>query len=129
MNKKVILDASALLVLLQEEKGAEIVKPLLDRSIMSAVNISEVLNVLVRNNLPIAETAPLINDMIAEIIAFDAEHAALTAQLSLDVSIKGLSLGDRACIALGMKMKLPVYTADQIWQKVNLPNAEISLIR
>lgn len=129
MNKKVVFDASSLLILLQEESGAEKLKPLLDYAVMSAVNISEVLNVLGRNKLSIEESMPLINDMITEIIPFDIDQAELSAKLSSDDSIKGLSLGDRACIALGMQMKLPIYTADQLWKKVKLSSANIILVR
>ncbi|MDG1437297.1 MAG: type II toxin-antitoxin system VapC family toxin [Rickettsiaceae bacterium] len=129
MNKKVVFDASALLILLQKESGSEKLRPLLDYAVMSTVNISEVLNVLGRNNLSAEESIPLINDMITEIIPFDIDQAELSAKLSLDTSIQGLSLGDRACIALGMQMKLPIYTADQLWGKVKLPNANIILAR
>lgn len=129
MNKKVVFDASSLLILLQEESGAEKLKPLLDCAVMSAVNISEVLNVLGRNKLSIEESMPLINDMITEIIPFDIDQAELSAKLSSDDSIKGLSLGDRSCIALGMQMKLPIYTADQLWKKVKLSSANIILVR
>ena len=129
MNKKVIFDASVLLALLQEEKGSDEVKSLLDRSIMSAVNVSEVLNVLGRNGVSIAESTAHVKDIITEIISFDIEQAALNAKLSSDTSIKGLSLGDRACIALGIQMRLPVYTADRLWQKVNLPDVDIVVIR
>ena len=42
---------------------------------------------------------------------------------------KGLSIGDRACIALGIKMQLPIYTADKVWAELDIESAEIILIR
>jgi ribonuclease VapC len=129
MSEKVVFDASALLILLQEENGSEKLRCLLDYAVMSTVNISEVLHVLDRNNVSIEETLPLINDMITEIVPFDIEQAELSAKLFSDPSIKGLSLGDRSCIALGIKMGISIYTADQLWKKVKIPGANIILAR
>jgi len=63
------------------------------------------------------------------IISFDEEHAFYTANLRKQTKVKGFSLGDRACIALGKKMQLPVYTANQLWSKVQIDNLQIKLIR
>jgi PIN domain nuclease of toxin-antitoxin system len=129
MSNNVILDASALLALIHQEQGADIVKPLLKRAIMSTVNVSEVLTALQRTDIHPKEALLSIFDIIQTIIPFDTEQAKLTAELSPLTKSKGLSLGDRACIALGQKMKLPIYTADKIWGELKLENADINLIR
>ena len=124
-----VLDASALLALIQQEQGAEIIKPLLKFSVMSAVNIAECLTALQRTCILPQEALILITDIIATIIPFDLEQAGYVAELQSRVQHKGLSLGDCACIALGIKLQVPIYTADRIWAELQLDGADIKLIR
>ncbi len=93
------LNASALLALIQEEQGAEIIKLLLKFSVMSTVNVAESLTVLQRIGISPQEALILIADIIMTIIPFDLEQAGCVAELQSQVQHKGLSLGDRACIA------------------------------
>jgi len=106
MNNKVVLDASALLALIQNERGADIVKPLLKEAIMSSINVAEVMIALLRVDISIKESSASISDIIQEIVPFDFEQAQRVAELQPFVRHKGLSLGDRACIALGQKPHL-----------------------
>lgn len=129
MNNRVILDASALLALIQEETGAEIIKPLLKFSVMSAVNVTETLSVLQRTNISPEEGLTLITDIVTTIVPFDLEQAAQVAKLHPLVQPQGLSLADCACIALGIKLQIPIYTADRIWDELKLDNIDIRLIR
>lgn len=129
MNNRVILDASALLALIQEETGAEIIKPLLKFSVMSAVNVTETLSVLQRTNISPEEGLTLITDIVTTIVPFDLEQAAQVAKLHPLVQPQGLSLADRACIVLGIKLQIPIYTADRIWDELKLDNIDIRLIR
>jgi PIN domain nuclease of toxin-antitoxin system len=129
VKNKVVLDASALLALIQQERGAETVKPLLKSAVMSAVNIAECLSALQRADVLAEEALSLITDIISIIIPFDVEQAACVADLQSKVKHKGLSLGDRACVALGMKLQIPIYTSDRIWAELALDNVEIRLIR
>jgi PIN domain nuclease of toxin-antitoxin system len=129
MNPKVVLDSSAILALLQEENGSEVVKPLINYAVMSSVNISEVLTLLGRNGINLDEALILIKDILHDIAIFDLGDASLSADLKIKLKNKGLSLGDCACIALGVKMKLPIYTADKIWADLKLEGPEIILIR
>ena len=129
MSKNVILDASALLALIHQEKGSDIVKPLIKVAVMSTINVSEVLTALQRADIFPKDALVSISDIIQNIIPFDIEQAQLTAELSPFTKSKGLSLGDRACIALGQKLQLPIYTADKIWGELKLENVEIILIR
>lgn len=125
----IVLDASALLALIQNERGGEIIKPLLSYTVMSTVNITEVLTALKRTNIDTAETLTLITDFIAVIIPFDLEQAKYAAELQAYTRHKGLSLGDRACIALGVKLNTTIYTADKIWAELKIKDANIKLIR
>ena len=129
INSNIILDASALLALIQKEQGADVVKPLLKFSIMSTVNVAECLTALQRTGVAPQESLLLIADIIATIIPFDLEQAEYVAELQSKVRHKGLSLGDRACIALGIKLQTPIYTADRVWAELHLEGADIKLIR
>ena len=66
---------------------------------------------------------------IGAVISFDKSQALITGVLQSETYSKGLSLGDRACIALGITMQLPIYTADKVWEKINIEKADIRLIR
>lgn len=130
MNK-VVLDASALLALINSEKGADKVEPLIGRIVMSSVNITEVASkiydLLGSNNEEQCKLS--IEPFIHSIIEFDKTQSYLTAALKNQTKHQGLSLGDRACIALGITLDLPIYTADKVWSELKIPNAKIHLIR
>jgi PIN domain nuclease of toxin-antitoxin system len=129
VNNNVVLDASALLALIQNEQGAEIVKPLLNVTVISTVNVAESLTVLQRANVSPQEALDLISDVVNMIVPFDLEQARYVAELQSSVEHKGLSLGDRACISLGIKLQAPIYTADKAWSELKLTGAKIKLIR
>lgn len=126
---KVILDASALLALLKNEPGADKVEPLLGQIVMSSINVSETASILLESEMNSQEVQECLLPLISEIVFFDEEQAFLAAELRKHTKNQGLSLGDRACISLGMKMNLPVYTADRVWKNLQLNNLEIKLIR
>ncbi|RZK74241.1 MAG: PIN domain-containing protein [Pedobacter sp.] len=113
MNK-VVLDSSSLLALIQQEAGAELVKSVLKFSSMSAINVAECLTVLERTGVKHQEASMLIQDIVKDIVVFDMEQAELVASLQLRIQHKGISLGDKACIALGIKLQATIYTADRI---------------
>lgn len=123
-----VLDASALLAFLLDEPGQEHVDAMLTESIMSSVNWSEVIQQLVRRG---ADTSGCRQDLEAlglSIIQFDVEMAEKAALLWATGRPYGLSLGDRACLALGMIRQVPILTADRIWATA-FPELEIHLIR
>jgi PIN domain nuclease of toxin-antitoxin system len=129
MDNSVVLDSSALLALLQQEKGSEVVQPLLNDAVMSTVNIAEVLTALQRIHISPKEALFSIPGMIKAIVPFDLDQAQLVAELYPHGKDKGLSLGDRACISLGIKLKAPIYTADKIWEHLSIERADIRVIR
>lgn len=128
MNK-VILDASALLALIKNETGADQVEKLLGSIVMSCVNVSEVATILFNNEMSIQDFKDSILPLISTIVPFNEEQALMTASLQKKTRSKGLSLGDRACIALGIHLQVPIYTADKIWADLALEHADIRLIR
>jgi len=130
-----VLDSSALLAYFNDEPGAEVVEiALLSGGAVSAVNWAEVLTkVRDTGQSPEAFCADLtdrgILGQLLEVRSFGEADAASTASLRKATREQGLSLGDRACLALARTLGLPVYTADRIWTEVALDDLEIHVIR
>jgi len=120
MNR-VVLDASALLAVLNEEPGAERLTPeLLSTAVSSAVNVAEAHSKLVLRGLSAENAWEATLSPIREVVAFTAEQARTAGNLAGKTRALGLSLGDRACLALGLALKVPVYTADRSWKGLKL---------
>ncbi len=118
MNR-VVLDASALLAILNEERGAERLTPeLLSAAVVSTVNLAEVQGKLVARGLDPDDAWEAALSPVSEAVPFSAAQARIAGDLSAQTRALGLSLGDRACLALGLALDAPVYTADQSWKKL-----------
>jgi ribonuclease VapC len=115
---KVVLDASAILALLNREPGHEVVAEALPEALLSAVNLSEVVAKLGEKGMPEGAIATALAGIELEIFPFNEASAYETARLRAPTRSLGLSLGDRACLALGRHLALPVLTADKNWSKV-----------
>jgi PIN domain nuclease of toxin-antitoxin system len=116
----IVLDSSALLAMLFFEPGYERVAELVPQSCMSTVNLAEVLGRLARDGRALHEALDPINQMGIAWIDFDRELAIGAAALLLPTTRWGLSLGDRACLALARLRNLPAVTADRAWAKLDL---------
>jgi ribonuclease VapC len=126
---KIVLDASAMLALLKNEPGAEKVEAILGKVVMSSINIAEVAGMLLDSKMSKQECMDLLKPLISTIVDFDFQQALIVAELKQMTKNKGLSLGDRACIAVGLSLNLPVYTADKVWCDLPIQDLEIKLIR
>lgn len=124
----IVLNASALLVLLFGEPGHEAVAPHLGGGLLSAVNLSEVLARFARDGLDPAAVAHRLAAAGVEIVPFDRRQATLAAALFPAARPHGLSLGDRACLALAADRALPALTADRAWSALDL-GIEIRQVR
>jgi ribonuclease VapC len=113
-----VLDASALLVLLFRETGADVVEAALDGGVMSTVNWSEVLQKLAQRGVETSVVEP-IQALGLGIEPFTIADAARAAELLVAGRTIGLSLGDRACLALGHRLGCEVITADSAWTAVD----------
>ena len=110
-----ILDASALLALINKEPGADKVSACLPGVFMSAVNYAEVATVLKDIGMPDHEVETLLSTLVEHVVSFDQNQAMGSASLRPLTKDKGLSLGDRACLALAKEKNLPAVTADRAW--------------
>ena len=125
MNKY-ILDASALLALINLEPGHNKIAKILHMSFISSVNLCEVITTLHdKLNIEISETQNLVDSLITNIIDFDYNIALEAAKLRKNTKQYGLSFGDRACIATGIHHDMQIYTADRAWSNLNMENIEI----
>ncbi len=128
--RKVILDASALIALMNGEAGSTMVEEIIGDSIMSAVNVSEVAKFLIdRRGYSKQEAGEVIEQLVSDIMTFNSEQAYVAAELYTATKSFGLSMGDRACLALSKVAGYPIYTADTIWDKVKVVDINIKLIR
>jgi PIN domain nuclease of toxin-antitoxin system len=128
MNK-VVLDASAILAVIHQEPGYEKLPPgLLARAVASAVNLAEVQSKLVSRGWASDEAWEDATSPAQEVLAFSQEQARIAGDLIVQTRHLGLSLGDRACLALGMALKAPVYTAEKTWKTLGL-SVRVHVIR
>ena len=123
-----MLDASALLALLNSEEGSGLVQDLLSRSVISTVNLAEVVTRLSILGMPEGEIREALTVLGLEIIPFDEEQAFRAGLLSVYTQPLGLSLGDRTCLALALITHTIALTADRSWEKLDI-GVEIKLIR
>lgn len=124
----VVLDASALMAFLREEPGWDRVVPVLSKSLISAVNLSEVIAKATDYGGTMADVSQALVQLPIEVLPFTPEDAYIAGSLRPATRSLGLSLGDRACLALGLRLGVSVLTADQAWAQVDV-NIEIVTIR
>jgi ribonuclease VapC len=128
---KFVLDSSALIVLINRETGWENLPPpesWPSNALINAVNAAEVQAKLVSRGVPKDAAWKAIVASVSTVLPFASEEARLCGDLISSTQKLGLSLGDRACLATGFALNLPIYTADRPWSKLELA-LEIRCIR
>ncbi len=123
-----VLDASAVLALLHDEPGAGDVLRVLDDACVSAVNHAEVLTRLADAGMPETVADRLIDSLQIVVEPFTQAQSVISAHLRAATKADGLSLGDRACLALADSLGAPAVTADRAWADLPL-DVEVELIR
>ena len=128
MPRDAVLDASAVLVLVQGEPGSELVARSIPGALISAVNYAEVVGKLADAGMPGDQIALALSSLGLRVMPLD-EHAATDVGLLRPATRnRGLSLGDRACLALGVASGLPVLTSDRAWAEVDV-GAVVEVVR
>jgi ribonuclease VapC len=125
---KYVLDASALLALLHNEPGAQRVRDIAPESVISAVNVCETVGKLTGAGMSVEDARTSIELIHLEVVPFDTELAYKAGSLIIVTKKLGLSLGDRACLALGITLNKTVVTAEHLWSKLKLDTA-VEVIR
>jgi len=123
MNE-VVFDASAMLALIQHERGAEnLTDEIRQNAVASTVNLAEVQSKLVKKSYDPDKSWVAALNTVSAVEPFTSEHAKIAGDLIATTEKYGLSLGDRACLALAIALQAPVYTTEQLWRnlKVGVP--------
>ena len=123
-----VLDASAILAVYLLEPGGEDIAPMLQTASVCAVNIEEVLTKLTDKGASTGISRMAEATLKDLAVAYDFDLARRGARLRPLTRKLGLSLGDRACLALAGRLGLPVFTADKAWAKLDL-GVELRVIR
>ena len=124
----VVLDSSALLAYLQDEPGNEVVDGVLAESVMSSVNWAEVVQKSIAAKVEVNGMLDDLQSLGLRIESFTPKDGELTGRLWSQTRQAGLSLGDRACLSLGLRLKCSVLTSDRAWESLNLA-LDIQVIR
>lgn len=123
-----VLDASALLALLNAETGAGVVAEAIPGAVISAVNLSEVIAKLTEAGMPQKAIYQALQPLALTVAPFDEDQAYQAGLLRASTRISGLSLGDRGCLSLARRLGLPALTADRTWSELSI-GVDIRLIR
>ncbi len=128
----VVLDASALVAYARNEPGAQVVAGRLrsgGRVIISAVNWAEAAGKLREYRMTPAILRQALAAVEAEIVAFAEADAEIVGELTPRLRLLGLSLGDRACLALALSLSAPALTAERAWSHLDLDGLVVEQIR
>lgn len=125
-----VLDASALLAAFFDEPGAEVVAERMNGALMSAVNLSEVVAKLTDRGAAREQITEIIAQLDIEIVSHDGAQAMTAGLLRRETRSSGLSLGDRACLALAIERRAVALTGDRAWLALAEPlKVEVVAIR
>lgn len=115
-----VLDASAVLAVIQEEPGAERIEAHLDTGCISAVNLAEIVGKLQDRGLGDNEIDELIALLDLDTRILDKDGAVFMGKLRQSTKVAGLSLGDRACLALAHSLGATAITMDRAWKDLEI---------
>ena len=125
---EVVVDASAILALLNQETGSEEVLRFIGKAAISTVNLSEVIAKLADAGVPEEDIRQILSNLNLEVIDFNEEQALKAGMLRPNTKSIGLSFGDRACLALAIFLNQPVLTTDRLWGSINV-GVEVRVVR
>jgi PIN domain nuclease of toxin-antitoxin system len=123
-----VLDSSALLASLKSEPGGDLVDSVIEHSVISSVNLSEVVASLLNGGVSRDLIIDVLRRQSFEVVPFDREQAYDAGLLRASTIRLGLSLGDRCCLSLARSLGLPVLTADRAWLRLSV-GVEVNMVR
>jgi ribonuclease VapC len=127
---EIVIDASALIAMLKDERGADKVADAIAGARMCVVNYAEVVSHFAYAGMPEREIDAMLDPLPFDLVPVDKALAQIAGRLRKVTSEAGLSLGDRFCLALALRDGLPAWTSDTGWRKVaDVIKAEVVTIR
>jgi ribonuclease VapC len=125
----IVFDASAILALLRDEPGADVVAQYIGDGLMSAVNLQEVVKGLLRREIPVDAAVAMLDALHLDVRPHGRDDAIAAAKLYPATREFGSGLGDRTCMALAISEGIPVLTADREWARIEIPGLKLLLAR
>lgn len=125
----VVFDTSAVIALLRGEPGAALVASRVGQAAMATVNLQELVKALILRGVALPVIEEMIQELRLDLHAHDREAAFASARLTEATRQRGSGLGDRSCMALAIKLGVPVLTADRAWAKLKLPGLSVEVVR
>ncbi|KTS04753.1 twitching motility protein PilT [Methylobacterium radiotolerans] len=125
----VVFDTSAVIALLRGEAGGASVAGWVGQAAMSAVNLQEMVKALMLRGVALPVIEEMVQELRLDVHAHDREAAFAAARLTEATRKLGSGLGDRSCLALAIKLGVPVLTADRAWAKLKIPSLTVEVVR
>jgi ribonuclease VapC len=124
-----VFDASAVVALLRNEPGAELIAPMCNNGMLPTVNLQEAIKILRAGGFSQTAVAHMIDTLGLEIVPHSAEDAYQAAELVSLTRQHGSGLGDRTCMALAISRNLPALTTDRAWAQLTIPGLQVIVAR
>jgi PIN domain nuclease of toxin-antitoxin system len=123
-----VYDSSALLAIILGEPGADVASANIANAMVSSVNLAETFSRAEDKGIPMDKTERFLMGKEVQFVDFDSDLARVVGTMRTKTRSRGLSLGDRACIALALRERATIVTADRVWAELDLP-CKVELIR
>jgi ribonuclease VapC len=120
-----VFDASAVVAVLRNEPGAELIAPLCSDGVLSTVNLQEAIKILRAGGFSQSAVAYMIETLALEIVPHSADDAYQAAELVSLTRQHGSGIGDRTCMALAISRNLPALTTDRAWSRLAIPGLRV----
>jgi PIN domain nuclease of toxin-antitoxin system len=124
----VVIDSSAVLAILKNERGGDQAVSLSRGALLSAVNLIEVRSKMMEAVSDVDRALSTLDRLEINVVPFTPHQGKMAADLWPIVKGKSVSLADRACIALAIDKNATLVTADRGWAKLGL-SLDLSFIR
>jgi PIN domain nuclease of toxin-antitoxin system len=123
-----VYDSSALLAIILGEPGADVASANIANAMVSSVNLAETFSRAEDKGIPVDKTERFLMGKEVQFVDFDSDLARVVGTMRTKTRSRGLSLGDCACIALALRERATIVTADRVWAELDLP-CKVELIR
>ena len=122
---RAVFDASAVIALLRDEPGAEMIAGYAGDALISTVNLQEVIEALLVRGFTLEIARAMIEALHLEVRPHEIEDAYAAAVLEGATRNLGRGLGDRTCMALAISAGVPAITTDQEWSRLAIPGLTV----